>query len=79
MDEIFQMCQEMHHLLLAKVRVDGQDFPIGGTSAVALLWAGLIALINQAIGARVGFLNTLLYTRIGSSRILRDITNGIMV
>jgi kumamolisin len=59
-----------------EVRVDGQDFSIGGTSAVAPLWAGLIALINQAIGARVGFLNTLLYTRIGPNGVLRDITNG---
>ncbi|HEY7080653.1 MAG TPA: hypothetical protein VH500_13190 [Nitrososphaeraceae archaeon] len=58
------------------VRVDGRDFPIGGTSAVAPLWAGLIALINQAIGTRAGFLNSLLYTRIGPNGILRDITNG---
>lgn len=59
-----------------QVRVDGRDFPIGGTSAVAPLWAGLITLINQAIGTRVGFLNTLLYTRIGPNGVLRDITNG---
>jgi kumamolisin len=59
-----------------QVRVDGRDFPIGGTSAVAPLWAGLIALINQAIGARAGFLNTLLYTHIGPNGVLRDITIG---
>src|ERR1700686_468314 len=29
------------------VRVDGQQSVIGGTSAVAPLWAGLTALINQ--------------------------------
>jgi kumamolisin len=59
-----------------RVRVDGQDFAIGGTSAVAPLWAGLIALINQSIGARVGFFNTLLYKRLGPSGTLRDITAG---
>jgi len=35
---------------------------MGGTSAVAPLWAGLIALINQHLGRRVGYLNPLLYT-----------------
>ena len=32
------------------VRVDGSDTVIGGTSAVAPLWAGLIARINSANG-----------------------------
>ena len=32
------------------VRVDGETIPIGGTSAVAPLWAGLIALLNQGLG-----------------------------
>ena len=59
-----------------RVRVDGQDFPIGGTSAVTPLWTGLIALINQAIDTRAGFLNTLLYTRLGPNGVLRDITTG---
>jgi kumamolisin len=43
------------------VRVDGQEFPIGGTSAVAPLWAALIALVNQKLGQRAGFINPLLY------------------
>ena len=43
------------------VRVDGQEFVIGGTSAVAPLWAGLIALMNQKLGHSVGFLNPLIY------------------
>ena len=34
---------------------------IGGTSAVAPLWAGLIALMNQKLGKPVGYLNPLLY------------------
>lgn len=56
------------------VRVDGKDAVIGGTSAVAPLWAGLIALMNQQIGSPVGFLNPALY-RIGSS-VFRDIVSG---
>ena len=43
------------------VRVDGQDMVIGGTSAVAPLWAGLIALANQSLGKSIGYLNPILY------------------
>ena len=50
-----------------EVRVDGQDSVIGGTSAVAPLWAGLIALYNQKLGRPIGFLNPLLYSRVASS------------
>jgi kumamolisin len=45
-----------------EIRVDGQNTVVGGTSAVAPLWAGLIALFNQKLGSPVGFLNPLLYT-----------------
>jgi kumamolisin len=41
--------------------VDGQPDVIGGTSAVAPLWAGLIALINESLGKPAGFINALLY------------------
>jgi kumamolisin len=58
-----------------RVRVDGQEMPIGGTSAVAPLWAGLTALLNQGLKARVGFINTALYTR-AATGVLKDITNG---
>src|SRR5262249_40586324 len=40
-----------------QVYVDGQHTSFGGTSAVAPLWAGLIALINQQGGRSVGYLN----------------------
>lgn len=50
-------------------------FPTGGTSATAPLWAALIARINEGLGARTGFLNTLLYTRF-SNGVLFDITQG---
>jgi len=58
------------------VRVDGQEFVIGGTSAVAPLWAGLIALMNQKLGHRVGFLNPLLYGPVVGTHSFRDITSG---
>ncbi|MBV8729654.1 MAG: S53 family peptidase, partial [Acidobacteriia bacterium] len=57
-----------------RVRVDGKNMVIGGTSAVAPLWAGLIALLNQALGRSVGFVQPAMY-QIGSS-VFRDITNG---
>jgi kumamolisin len=43
------------------VRVDGSDAVIGGTSAVAPLWAGLVARLNAIKGAPLGFLNARLY------------------
>jgi kumamolisin len=55
------------------VRVDGSDTIIGGTSAVAPLWAGLIARINAAKASPVGFINPALYSHPGA---LRDITHG---
>jgi len=58
------------------VRVDGQEFVIGGTSAVAPLWAGLIALMNQKLGHPVGFLNPLIYGSLVGTGAFRDITSG---
>ena len=58
------------------VRVDGQDTVIGGTSAVAPLWAGLIARLNQALDKPVGFLNPTLYGLDPQSGVFRDITSG---
>jgi kumamolisin len=55
------------------VRVDGHDTIIGGTSAVAPLWAGLIARINSAKAKAVGFINPPLYANPGA---LHDITSG---
>jgi kumamolisin len=55
--------------------VDGQSGVIGGTSAVAPLWAGLIALINQSIGKPVGFLNPLLY-QANESTDFHEVTSG---
>ena len=58
------------------VRVDGQDFVIGGTSAVAPLWAGLIALMNQKLGHPVGFLNPMLYGSLQGKGVTHDVTSG---
>jgi kumamolisin len=55
------------------VRVDGSAAVIGGTSAVAPLWAALIARVNQLSGKSAGFLNPLLYQ---NAQALRDITSG---
>ncbi|MFL6417584.1 MAG: protease pro-enzyme activation domain-containing protein [Bryobacteraceae bacterium] len=57
-----------------QVRVNGKNQVIGGTSAVAPLWAGLVALMNQQLGKPVGFLNPKLYT-LGSG-VFRDIASG---
>jgi kumamolisin len=62
-----------------QIYVDGQSIPIGGTSAVAPLWAGLIALFNQKMGKSVGFLNPFLYQNYQSlqqAKALRDVTTG---
>jgi kumamolisin len=56
-----------------QVRIDGTDTVIGGTSAVAPLWAGLIARINATNGRPVGFINPGLY---GTPAALHDITQG---
>ena len=55
------------------VRIDGTDTVIGGTSAVAPLWAALIAIINESTGKAVGFINPQLYQSPGS---LRDVSQG---
>src|SRR5271155_1386536 len=57
------------------VLVDGQQTGIGGTSAVAPLWAALLARINQSLGKNVGYLNPLLYTK-NVEATLNDITVG---
>jgi kumamolisin len=59
-----------------QVRVDGQSMVIGGTSAVAPLWSGLIALLNQKLGKPLGFLQPTLYGLAASTKALNDITKG---
>jgi kumamolisin len=56
-----------------QVRIDGSNTVIGGTSAVAPLWAALIARINQTTGKAAGYLNPQIYK---SPKAFRDITQG---
>jgi kumamolisin len=57
------------------VRVDGQNSVIGGTSAVAPLWAGLIALNNAQNKTTAGFLQPTIYAAKAKS-CFSDITTG---
>jgi kumamolisin len=59
-----------------QILADGQPGVVGGTSAVAPLWAGLIARINQKLGTPVGFINPLLYAQVANANALNDITTG---
>jgi kumamolisin len=58
-----------------QVRVDGQSLVIGGTSAVAPLWAGLIALNNQQNGKSAGFIQPQIYAAKAASG-FHDIVSG---
>jgi len=49
---------------------------IGGTSAVAPLWAALIALINESIGKPAGLINPLLYQTASTADDFNDVTTG---
>jgi kumamolisin len=57
------------------IRVDGQTTVIGGTSAVAPLWAGLIAVANQQLGTKVGFIQPAIYAAKNAAA-FNDITEG---
>ena len=60
-----------------RIILNGAWTTIGGTSAVAPLWAGLVALVNQRLTTlgkpSVGFLHPTLYAHPG---VFRDITEG---
>jgi kumamolisin len=58
------------------IRVDGEDAVFGGTSAVAPLWAGLVARMNQQLGKPIGFLNPLIYAQAVEASGFNDITEG---
>jgi kumamolisin len=56
------------------ILVDGKSEVVGGTSAVAPLWAALVALLNEQLGTNLGFLNPKIYA-LGDS-VFHDITSG---
>jgi len=62
-----------------QVYVDGSASVIGGTSAVAPLWAGLVARLTQLTGKPLGLLQPTLYAGASAGQPspgLRDITSG---
>jgi len=62
-----------------RVRVDGTDLVIGGTSAVAPLWAALVTRIAQAAGKPLGLLQPALYGTVPPGAVapgFRDVTQG---
>jgi kumamolisin len=58
------------------ILVDGQNEVVGGTSAVAPLWAALVARINQSLGKPIGFLNPLIYVQAVETEGFHDVTEG---
>jgi kumamolisin len=56
-------------------RVDSWEAASGGTSAVAPLMAGLVALLNQAKKKNVGFMNPFLYAN-AAKGVVHDVTKG---
>jgi kumamolisin len=58
------------------VIVDGQEGVVGGTSAVAPLWAALIALCNEQLGKKVGWIHPKLYETVSAHQGFHDITSG---
>jgi kumamolisin len=58
------------------ILVDGENAVIGGTSAVAPLWAGLVARINQSTGKPIGYLNPQIYAQAVEAAGFHDITQG---
>jgi kumamolisin len=62
-----------------QVRVDGTDMVIGGTSAVAPLWAALACRLAEALGRPPGLLQPQLYAGVPAGRPapgFRDVTSG---
>ena len=57
------------------IRVDGKTMVIGGTSAVAPLWAGLVAVANAQLGTQVGVIQPAIYAAKAASA-FNDITVG---
>ena len=62
-----------------RVLVDGKELVIGGTSAVAPLWAALVARIVQSTGKPLGLAQPALYDSVTKGQVaagFRDITSG---
>jgi kumamolisin len=57
------------------IYVGGQTQGVGGTSAVAPLWAGLTLLLNEHLGKAAGFVNPQLYGLLGTGA-FHQVTSG---
>jgi kumamolisin len=58
------------------ILIDGEEGVVGGTSAVAPLWAGLIAIFNAQLGKNVGWFHPTIYGTFAQHKALHDITSG---
>jgi kumamolisin len=58
------------------VILHGKQSILGGTSAATPFWAGLIALLNQGLGRKMGYVNPVIYTTIGPTDAFHKITEG---
>lgn len=58
-----------------RILVDGEENVVGGTSAPASLWAGLIVLMNHKLNGHLGFVNPEIYNLQRKSG-FREITIG---
>jgi kumamolisin len=62
-----------------QVVIDGKSEVIGGTSAVAPLWAALVARLAQGVGRKLGLVQTTLYagaTATATAAGFHDVTSG---
>jgi kumamolisin len=62
-----------------RVRIDGTDTVVGGTSAVSPLWSALTCRLAQALGRSPGLLQPLLYAGLSAGQVpagFRDVTSG---
>ena len=62
-----------------QIRVDGQDGVVGGTSAVAPLWAALVCLLAEQTGKPLGLMQAVLYAGAAPGTAqpgLHDVTQG---
>ena len=62
-----------------QVLVDGQSMVVGGTSAVAPLWAALVCRMAQSTGKPFGLLQPLVYAGLSAGTAaagFQDITSG---
>ncbi|MGH3438096.1 MAG: peptidase S53, partial [Sciscionella sp.] len=62
-----------------QVLVGGKQVVVGGTSAVAPLWAGLIARLDQALGSKLGVAQNRFYAAASAGKPVpgfRDVTSA---